>query len=769
VRILRVFFTFFFLGVFLNTTLAQKQYPVGTWVDHLPYSNPLVLAQSNSRIYAACTNSLFYVNKADDDMVRISKCSGLSDIGFNDIAYDSMTGNLIICYSNSNIDIYNDAEVINIPDIKRKNISGDKNIYTVTVDGDVAYLACGFGIVVLDLKKLEIKDTYIIGPSGTSVKVNRVVLSNGFIYAATAAGLLRANQNSPALGNFSVWQQQAASVNLPSSACNQVEVGNNTVYAVFGDSIFALSDNTWNLKYSRSSFTVKRIRYQANKLYACYVNDTDSRIITIDNNNNIDSLVNASFGGYPSDVCVDEANAIIWVADFYNGLFKYKNNTAQRFTPSGPASSGVWQLQAYDGNVFVAPGGMDANYNFSYNRDGFFVYSDNQWNSYNGLTIPLLKDTVMDLLAVAHHPKTGKTYFGSYVNGGIVEYTPESIKLFKQEALSSNIVFTNYACTGLAVDESGNLWASNPTTNKPLVVRKPDGTWKKLAVPAITTSNKPARIVADRFNQVWVSLIYQGMYVYNYGADIDNTADDKSKLLTGSIGQGALPDLNVNALVIDKTDKLWIGTDKGIGVIYCPQNIFEQGGCDAQKIIVSGEDGIAGYLMEAEKVKTIAVDGGNRKWVGTENGVWLLSEDGTKELFHFTVDNSPLFSNIIIDIAVDDKTGLVYIGTDKGLLAYQSDATEAVYADKCLLAVSPNPVKHNYDGVITVRDLPYNCTVKVMDAAGDMVYQGRSNGGTFSWDCKTYLGQKASSGVYYITAVSNDGTYSCHGKFIIIN
>ncbi|GDX48160.1 hypothetical protein LBMAG25_09780 [Bacteroidota bacterium] len=746
---------------------AQKQYPVGTWVDHLPYSNPKVLAQTASRIYAACDNSLFYVNKSDDDMVRISKCTGLSDIGFNDIGYDETRNNLIICYSNSNVDIYNDASVYNIPDIKRKNISGDKNIYSVTIDTNVAYLACGFGIVVLDLVKLEIKDTYIIGPAGTSVKVNRVILNDGFIYAATNIGLLRASLNSPALGNFAVWELQAADVNLPAKACDHVESGNGTVYASFGDSIYTHTNNRWNLTYFRSGYSIARLRYQLDKLYACYINDEGGRIITIQDGA-IDSIVNPAFNGYPSDVQVDSNNGITWIADFFKGLFKYKDNNAQRFTPSGPASSNIWQMQAYDGKVFLAPGGMDANYNFSYNRDGFFIYSDNQWNNYNGLTIPLLRDTVMDILAVAHQPQTDKTYFGSYVNGGIVEFSEQNISLYKQEALSSNIIFTNYACTGLTVDLSGNLWASNPTTNKPLVVRKPDGTWKKFPVSAISTSNNPTKLVADRFNQIWVSLIYQGMYVYNYGTDLDNTSDDQSKLLNGGFGQGALPDLTVNSLVFDKNDELWIGTDKGIGVIYCPQNIFEQGGCDAQRIIVTGADGIPGYLLEAERVKSIAVDGGNRKWVGTENGVWLLSEDGTKELARFTVDNSPLFSNIIIDIAVDDKTGIVYIGTDKGLLAYQSDATEAVFADKCELAVSPNPVNHGYDGQITVRDLPYNCTVKVMDASGEMVYQGRSNGGTFSWDCKTYLGQKAASGVYYVTAASNDGTYTCNGKFIII-
>ncbi len=751
--------------LFVHVTFGQKQYPIGTWVDHLPYSNPMAIAQSPTRIYTACTNSLFYVNKADDEMVRISKCTGLSDIGFSDIAYDTLHNNLIICYSNSNIDIYNDAQVENIPDIKRKNISGDKNIYSVTIDSNVAYLSCGFGIVVLDLRKLEIKDTYIIGPNGSTVKVSRVILSNGYIYAATDVGLLRASMNSPALGNFSEWQLQGASVNLPSSACASVEVGDH-IYAAFGDSLYSLDNNTWSLLYNRTGCHISRLRYQEGKLFVCYVGDAGSRIITIQNGN-IDSLVNQAFAGYPSDVCVDKDSHATWVADFYNGLFRVKNNAPQLFSPTGPATSSVWQLQAYDGNVFVAPGGMDANYNFSYNRDGFFVYSNNQWYSYNGNDIPLLRDTVMDLLAVAHNPKTGKTYFGSYVNGGIVEYTPELIKLFKQGALSSNIIFTNYACTGLTVDDKGNLWASNPGTNKPLVVRTADGVWKKFSVGAITTSNKPARLIADRFNQVWVSLIYQGLYVYNYGADLDNITDDKSKLLTGVYGQGFLPDLNVNTLVMDKTDQLWIGTDKGIGVIYCPQNIFEQGGCDAQRIIVTGADGIAGYLMEAEKVKAMAIDGGNRKWIGTENGLWLLSEDGTKELFHFTADNSPLFSNVIIDIAVDDKTGIVYIGTDKGLMAYQSDATEAVYEKKCQLTVSPNPVQHDYKGLITVRDLPYNCTVKVMDAAGDMVYQGSSNGGTFSWDCNTYLGQRASSGVYYITAISNDGNYTCTGKFVI--
>lgn len=701
-------------------------------------------------------------------MVRISKCTGLSDIGFNDIIYDESRGNLIICYANSNIDIYNDARVRNIPDIKRKNISGDKNIYAITLHNDFAYLACGFGIVVLDLKKLEIKDTYIIGPGGSSIKVNRVVIKDDLIYAATPIGLLRAHLNSPALGNFAEWQLQGLSENLPEKECLTIEAGEPGVFAAFGDSIYRYQNNSWQLLYTRSGFKISRLRYQADKLYACYVSDSSSAIITLQNNT-IDSLVNSSFSGYPIDIYEDLPNQIIWVADYYNGLFKYKNNAAQRFVPTGPESSNVWQIATYNGNVYVAPGGRDANNNFAYNRDGFFVYNQNQWFTYAGKYIPMLRDTIMDIIAVAHNPQNGKTYFGSFVDGGIIEYTPDEIKIYKQDVLSSNIVFPNYACTGLAMDALGNLWASNPGTNKPLVVRKADGTWKKFSVSAITTTNRPSKMVTDRFNQIWVSLIFQGLYVYNYGADIDNPNDDKSMVLSTAFGNGSLPDMNVNAMAVDKQDQLWIGTNKGIGVIYCPQNIFEPGGCDAQRIIVTGPDGIAGYLLEAEKVTAIAVDGGNRKWVGTENGVWLLSENGTKELLHFTTDNSPLFSNIIIDIAVDDKTGVVYIGTDKGIIAYQSDATEPVLADKCELDISPNPVNHGYDGYIAVRNLPYNCTVKVMDAAGDMVYQGRSNGGTFSWDGRNYLGQKAASGVYYLTAISNDGTYTCRGKLIIFN
>jgi len=193
-------------------------------------------------------------------------------------------------------------------------------------------------------------------------------------------------------------------------------------------------------------------------------------------------------------------------------------------------------------------------------------------------------------------------------------------------------------------------------------------------------------------------------------------------------------------------------------------------GCEAQKIIVSGTDSIAGYLLETERVSTVTIDPGNRKWIGTDNGVWLLSENGLEEAQHFTVDNSPLFANTITDIAVDGSTGLVFIGTSKGMLGYQSNAIDARGGEKrCEASVFPNPVKHDYSGPIAIQNVPYNGTVKITDAAGMLVYQTTANGGMAAWNGFDYNGRRASSGVYYVTAVAQDGASTCRAKFVLLH
>ena len=328
---------------------------------------------------------------------------------------------------------------------------------------------------------------------------------------------------------------------------------------------------------------------------------------------------------------------------------------------------------------------------------------------------------------------------------------------------------SNIKTTALCTDQTGNLWVSNPGASKTFSVKTPDGHWASFSLPNdINSGNKVARqMVVDDYGQIWMGGKADNMLVYNPGSDVLDPSDDQVAVLTTATGSGGLPNVNVWAIAKDKNGDIWVGTDQGIATFYCAGSVFSSNGCDATLIKVN-QGGYIGYLFSTEIVKAIAVDGANRKWVGSTNGVWLISDDGTKQLLHFTSDNSPLPSNQITSIAVDEKTGEVYIGTDQGLVSYQGDA---ILGDskKGNALVYPNPVKHDYTGPIAIKGLVDNAYVKITDAAGILVFQGRANGGQMIWDGKGYNGNKVQTGIYLVYAATDLGQQHNVGKIIFIN
>lgn len=255
--------------------------------------------------------------------------------------------------------------------------------------------------------------------------------------------------------------------------------------------------------------------------------------------------------------------------------------------------------------------------------------------------------------------------------------------------------------------------------------------------------------------------------VFDDGGTIDNDADDQYLKLGKGEGNGNLPNLDIFSIAKDNDGEIWVGTGEGVAVFYCPENIFSSGGCDAQQILVE-QDGYVGYLFETEEVRSIAIDGANRKWVGTTNGIWLMSESGTEELLRFNETNSYLISDYIMNIAIDDESGEVFFGTDKGIISYKSTSTvgkgvhESVYA-------YPNPVYENFTGTIAIKGLVDNADVKITDVSGTLIYETTALGGQAIWDGKNYNGEKAHTGVYLIWSADKDGAETNVTKLLIIN
>lgn len=782
----------FFLLLFPFRNFAQEV-AIGAWRNHLPYGSPKVVVDAGDKVYCANNLTLFSYDKSYGYTVKYSKVNGLSDIGISTIAYELKHKTLIVAYTNSNIDLIKDGAIENLTDLKRANITGDKTIYHIFLKDDLAYLSCGFGIVVLDIVKNEIKDTYYPDSTGNSIKINAVAADDDYIYASTIKGIYVASLNSN-LSNFKSWHLQDVNNNLPGGNSSAVLFFKNKIYADVSDTLFVYDNSIkkWNKYFQKDNW--RNIFFSVNSKHIVITQDSIGatpwnlrKVVLLDELQNVQLVNNIwmpqSGGG------IEDESGVIWVPDLWYQLLKVKpGQQPETIKPNGPGSSSVTEMSIVDNEVWVASGEINSGYNIHfYNYDGFFSFIGNNWKTFNGENIPEMRDSIFDVIAVAVSPINHHVFLGSNGagygptgsnnggGGGVLEFDPGQNKATVHKYSSSLQGHpgdnNSYRITGLTVDKEGNLWVSNYGVAKPFSVMKANGIWKNFQdIPE--NMRDFTQVIVDENDQKWFILqgtqpYLKGIVVFNHGADIDNINDDQYILLGDSSGKGKLPTSAVKCLAEDLDGAIWVGTEAGIAVFYCPGEIFSSQGCDAQQILVE-QDGFYGYLMENEIVQSIAVDGANRKWIGTSNGVWLMSVDGKKQILHFNKDNSPLFSNEIRDIAINHKTGEVFFGTDQGIISYKSDAT---LGDEkiCDIYVYPNPVHHNYEGQIAIYNVVQNAYVKITDISGTLVYQTKALGGQAVWNGKKYNGEKPKTGVYLVFVSNEDGTETCVTKFLIVN
>lgn len=761
----------------LSTLLAAQDYlpPVGQWQSHLPYKNTTALTDAGDQIFVLGNVYPFSFDKTFGSIERYDKVWGLNDVDVNHIAYSKDYDVLVICYENTNIDlVFNGTEIINLSDIQRKSVSGLKLINNLHFEDNLLYISTSFGIVVLDVDKVEFADTYVIGSSGEQVNVNNVALVNDSIFAATAQGIKKAPLVGALLANYQNWSTMGGAQGLPVGSADNILSYNDTLYALYGDSLYQYNMGTgsWNQVFNNNAYQIIHVTTYNEGLLLC-LRDTGEVFGQIGKYRPGQSVEYVGMGAvqYPEDALVDDSG-ILWVADLFNGLVRDPGGSLEEnIVPNGPPSISVANMSFANGRLWVAPGGVNQIFNYTFNQDGYYFYESGFWNSQNQFTKPILTD-IFNIYSVLAIPGSNVAYYGTFWDGvlkvdgeTITKYSKDNSTLVGQTGNSSR---TNVG--GFALDNEGVLWVSNSGGSIPLHALKPDGTWIPFTPPGGISSGFVTDVILDDVGNKWCAISLstgQGILVVNYGSDIDNPNDDMYKVLTGAIGNGNLQNNDVKCLVKDNDGEIWAGTEEGIAVFYCPTAIFTDNGCDAQRILVE-RDGFAGYLLETENVNAIAVDGGNRKWVGTNNGLWLFSPDGTEEIAYFNEDNSPLISDAITSLSIDPETGLVFIGTDKGIMTYRGEATGAGKQFEEEIIVYPNPIKPDYNGPIAIKGLAENSEVHITDANGILIYKTIALGGQAIWDGRDYNGRKAKTGVYLIFATNDEGNEHQVGKMLFI-
>ena len=767
---------FLFLVALGFALQLQAQRTAGSWKDYLSYSNAKKIVIGGDKVYCLTEGGLIFYDLEDNSVNKLSDVAELSDFGISTISYSSQSDILIIVYNNCNIDLFNGSTVMNLSDIKRKQITGEKKVNNISYFGNETYLACSFGIVVLNLERREVKDTYIIGEGGTHTNINDVEFLNDSIYAATDQGILAAYKEDNLL-DYNSWSYLE---NIPHSngKFNFLEmrdgklIANYTPEEWYADEMYAFNGTSWSPYLSEIKYVFD---IQDNGQYMLIT--SRNNVYVVDNNDYIVKnigyyqLGDERISPIQARSASISADGIVWIADAENSLIKVSGENYETVQLNGPMDNNVFSLLHSGTNLWITPGTQAGN---SYWAPRFQKFGNEQWKYFSKLNHPEL-DGFFNIISVAVDPSDENHVFIGSWGGGLLEYrNDEFVERYTnhnsplESATPQNPDEPYVRVEGMAFDSEGNLWVSNSEVTHNLHKLSSAGEWASFELPDVAGKYNIGQIIVTQNDDKWIVVDRNDVYVVN-----KDGSEKRYLPVTAYFNNGDYEEFNrmndVYSIAEDYEGDIWVGTTKGVAVFSSPSRIWDSETYYASQPSLDLNNGLFNPLLATETVTAIAVDGANRKWLGTAGaGVYLVSETGEEEILHFTKDDSPLLSNNITDIAIDSKTGEVFLGTDEGLISYQGDATGGndVYKN---VYVYPNPVRETYDGQITVTGLIAKTDVKITDISGNLVYQTQSLGGQAVWDGKNLNGHRVKTGIYLVFCNDETGEQTHITKLLFIN
>ena len=746
----------------------HAQMTIGGWQTAFAYNGIETLTQSPEKVYAVSSGNLFSVDKTYNSVETYSKITGLSSGDIVLCEYDEDRELLFLVYSDYGIDLVDkDGAATYMTDLKRKEIS-NKTVNNVSFDGRYAYLSCGFGIVVIDLMKREVADTYIIGDSGGYLPVYQTVASQDSLYALTDEFLCSASLKNDNKADYNVWKKRA----LPPSEHglrNMAYFGGRV--NLFLDGYFTLESDGWKDRTVDGLRRTDKIHTYGGQLTA--VSTAYSSLAVIDENFARTVVRTVQL----NDCVFDPRKKEIWVAR--DSLKKYDGETfavQDTYLPNGPNTNNIYFMRFDQGKLIsgFGPGYGD--------RGIVQVYDGQEWVN---ITQSSIKDpdgrshflTVND--AVLDPKDSRRMYVGTwrslyefYDN----QYVGRKTTGTALDPVDASATDPLIEVQKLQYDSDGTLWLLNTQGGNLIKAMDADGGWHSLYHREVYRPEWGALdFLIDHYGMKWITFPRGGVGLFvQYGGKTPFSAgDDQTRFFTSiNISDGStFSPAAFYCVAEDKEHNVWVGTDAGPVVFRNTSGVFDSRYAAYRvKIVREDDNSLADYLLSTEQINSICVDGANRKWIATAgSGVYLLSPSGEETVAHFTTENSPLTTNVITKLALDPQSGKVYIGTPKGMFIYQSDAADGVKTlDEDAVHVYPNPVYPDYDGVVTVTNLMEDTEVRITDVEGHVVAHGLSNGRMFTWDCRLASGRRAQTGVYYVYAITQDGENKCVTKFAII-
>lgn len=736
------------------------------WDGHFSYLNVKDVVQGNGKVFAAAENAVFIYDTQTSELETVTTINGLSGEFISTISYSPTYELLIIGYDNGLIEVYNESDksVLSVVDILEKTTipPDNKSINHFNLYNSIVYISTDFGISVYNLERLEFGDTYFIGTQGSQVIVNETTVLGDYIYAAcgNSNGLKRGLVESDNLIDYQEWDQFVNGNFFNISAIQEklyAVRGNNKIYEIIDTSL---------IERAIYPFRPSDVKQSNNYLIvtlsdSIYVYDSNFNLITrVNLTEEFDSVITSS-------IATSEA---IYIGTSNFGMLRTTLQSQEIFSelyPNGPLRNNVFSVEAGFGNVWVTYGSYSISYRPENKRYGVSHLQDEWYN----IPYDSLQYTPRSLNSIAINPFKPEQVFISSFGQGLLEIeNNEPVNLFDQtnSGLESLIIpgapnVVSIRLTGSSFDRDGKLWTMTARVERPLKSYDPSsGQWSgysfsELLPDPLATEFGYSDLVIDANNTKWTGGYNLGLIAFNESSNsLKNIYDEQAS---------NLPSAYVRALALDKQNQLWIGTLKGLRVLYNTSNFFDDESVSTNAIIIL-EDGIPKELLEQQFITDIVVDGSNNKWVSTIGaGAFYFSSNGQETIFHFTKDNSPLPSNNVNEMALDSDNGIIYFGTDRGLVSFNSGGSET--QDELANAyVYPNPVRPKFNVLndkIKIKDISDNVNIKITDIEGNLVAEAESrknlryrgynlevDGGTAYWNGKNLGNNQVASGVYLI-------------------
>jgi hypothetical protein len=759
----KIFYSFL---IFLISQMVFSQNNL-LWQGYFSYNEVKDVSVSSTTIFAASENALFSKNTTDNQIKTTNTIDGLSGQTISSLYYSAVFDKTLIGYENGLIVLINEADgtMLKVVDIINKQLPANRKKVNHFMEFDgIVYVSCDFGIVQFNLKSMLFGDTYFIGDAGTEISVRQTAIHNGFIYAATNNGIRSASIINKNLNDYEQWVRIAS--------------GSWSGITAFAAELIAVSDsgniNKYNtstnsfIQFSTLPESAVDIRATGNYLI---VTTAASVYVYSEQWSLVRQINNVQVTGYsPVFTCATSINDIIYIGTKENGLLTttiVKASAFENITPMGPLRNNIFAFQTTSNSLWAVYGDYDASYNpYALDSYGISKFSQDGW-----LNIPYASVLgAKSICRITVNPNKEEEVYASSFFSGLLKIDADKPTLLYDQTNSGleSLTFAgpNYIdirINGAVFDKNGDLWVTNSRVKNGLKVLKTNGQWQRFSTENIldaSEDNSFGRMLIDRNGTKWMATNRDGVVGFNEG---NNTF----KKITIGTDTGNLPASDVRALAIDNRNQLWIGTIKGLRVLPNIGN-FQTGDQLTANPIIIVDDNLAQELLYEQFITDIAVDGANNKWIGTaDSGLFFVSPNGQETKYHFTINNSPLPSNVINDIDINSSTGEVFIATAKGMISFKGIATKAS-EDLTNVYVYPNPVRPEYDGTVKIAGLINRANVKITDIAGNLVYEAISEGGTMEWDTTAFGKYKVASGVYMIFISAQDGVETKVKKVMII-